>query len=359
MNIARSSKWFGRILLWQSKEKMNEEDVRNLQEVFYRNGIYADAEYDNKRFFLRVRHYKDYDRKPRYVVHSLLFLMTIFTTTITGAMLQGRNPFESFDTFSTGFPYSFALLTILFAHEMGHYLSARYHKVNVTLPYFIPFFLPVFHPGTLGAFIKIKSPIPDKRALFDIGIAGPLAGFIISILFLVYGFATLPDTAGIFRYLSDIHPVDDPEGLNLTMGNTLLFHFISDIFDGHRLSMSEIYHFPFIFAGWFGLLVTAINLMPIGQLDGGHITYALFGKPARALAILAFLLLVLLNVYLILFFESYIWVLWSVLIIILIRFRHPPTRDDSQQLGPVRKILGWMSYAIFIVSFSPMPIYIP
>lgn len=359
MNLDRSGRFLGRILYWQSKDRMSEEDLRTLQEVMFRNGIYADAEFDNKKYYLRIRNHKDDEKKTNFFIHIFLFVLTIFTTAITGSMLRGRNPFESFDNFSLGLPYSFALLTILFFHEMGHYLSARRHRVNVTLPYFIPFFLPVFHPGTLGAFIKIKSSIPDKKALFDIGITGPLAGFIVSIIFITIGFARLPDEAGVFAYLTDIHPVQDHESLNLTLGSTLLFSFLSDLFNGQRVPMNELYHFPFLFAGWLGLLVTAINLMPIGQLDGGHITYALFGRPAKALAILAFLLLIGLNVYLITQFDSYVWVLWSLLILVLIRFRHPPTRNDSLDIGRGRRILGWLSYLIFIVSFSPMPLYIP
>jgi len=350
---------FGRILYWQSKKQMTEEDLQTLQDVFYKNGIYAEAEFDDKRFFIRVRKHKDVFHRPHYFLHSFLFILTVFTTSATGALLQGKNPFGSFEELSSGFPYSFSLLAILFAHEMGHYISARIHRVQVSLPYFIPFFLPVFHPGTLGAFIKIRSAIPNKRALFDIGIAGPIAGFILSIFFIVYGYYTLPDAAGIFAYIKDIHPVEDEGNLNLTMGTTLLFSYISDLFNGQRLPMNEMYHFPYIFSGWFGLLVTSINLMPIGQLDGGHITYALFGKPSKALAIIAFILLVGLNVYLIIFFQSYVWVLWSLLILFLIRFKHPPTQNDAEGVGPFRQFLGWLSYGIFIISFSPMPIFIP
>ncbi len=122
--------------------------------------------------------------------------------------------------------------------------------------------------------------------------------------------------------------------------------------------MDEMYHFPFIFAAWFGLLVTAINLMPIGQLDGGHITYAMFGDRARVVAIAAFFLLIILNFYLISNFNSYVWVLWTILLLVFIRFRHPPTLDDSIGIDKKRRVLGWISYLIFIVCFSPMPFYI-
>lgn len=359
MKLDRYSKITGRVLYWQYKHIMNEDDLRTLQEVFYRNGLYTEAEFDNKRYYLRVMPQRDESFRTNYVLHIFLFLLTALTTTITGAMLRGKLPFESLEQFSAGFPYSFALLSILLAHEMGHYISARIHKIKVTLPYFIPFFLPGLHPGTLGAFIKIRSPIPGKRALFDTGIAGPIAGFILSVFFIVLGYAQLPDAEGIFRYISEIHPVEDPDGINITLGSTILFDFLSHLCDGQRLPMNEMYHFPYIFAGWFGLLVTAINLMPIGQLDGGHITYALFGRPAKNLAIVAFVALILLNIFLILWYDSYVWVLWSILILVLIRFKHPATLNDAEKIGKVRRALGIASYIIFIVSFSPMPIYIP
>lgn len=214
--------------------------------------------------------------------------MTVITTTLTGAMLKGKDPFASWADFSVGFSYSFALLTILLSHEMGHYLAARYYKIDVTLPYFIPLFLPAFHPGTLGAFIKMRSPMPHKKALFDVGVAGPLAGFGVSLIFLIIGFSRLPDTPGIYAYIEQIHPLDDQHGINLILGNTLLYDWLGSFFGADRLPMNEVYHFPFIFAAWFGLLVTAINLMPIGQLDGGHITYAMFGDRARYIALSAF-----------------------------------------------------------------------
>ncbi|MEJ2055887.1 MAG: site-2 protease family protein, partial [Calditrichaceae bacterium] len=228
-----------------------------------------------------------------------------------------------------------------------------------SLPYFIPFFIPfVFHPGTMGAFIKMRSSIPNKRALFDIGINGPIAGFIASLIFLVIGFNQLPDAAGVNAIIAKIHPLDESEGLNIVLGNSLLYDFLINVFNAKHLPMDEIYHFPFIFAGWFGLLVTAINLMPIGQLDGGHITYALFGDKARHIAIGAFAVFIVLNVYLISNYHSFIWVLWIILILIFIRFRHPPTLDNSIKLDVRRRFLGYASYLIFIVTFSPLPFHI-
>jgi membrane-associated protease RseP (regulator of RpoE activity) len=235
---------------------------------------------------------------------------------------------------------------------------ARIYKMQVTLPYFIPLFLPAFHPGTMGAFIKMRSTVPNKKALFDIGIAGPAAGLIMSVIFLAVGFNRLPDESGIWQYISTIHPLDEPGGVNLILGGNVLFDFLVDFFEAGHLPMNEIYHFPFIFAGWIGLLVTALNLMPIGQLDGGHITYSMFGDKARLIAMFSFVFLIMLNVYLISSFNSYAWILWPVLIFFFIKFRHPPTKDNSIELDLKRKILGWIAYIIFCICFSPIPVYI-
>ncbi len=298
-------------------------------------------------------------RKPRILINIFLFLLTIVTTMMAGSVMLGKEPFADFSQIIYGWKYSFAVLTILTFHEMGHYIAARIHRMNVTLPYYIPLPLPGFHFGTLGAFIKIKSPIPNRVALLDMGAAGPLSGFVLSLIFLTVGYIQLPDLSGIIAYVERIHPWNlHGQGINLVMGNSLLFAFFNDILAGGRLPMNEIYHFPFIFAGWIGLLVTAINLIPIGQLDGGHILYSLVQKRARMVGILSFLLLLALNFVLIVRYFSFVWVVWIILILLLIGFRHPPTVQDSLPLSPARRITGWASLTIFILCFSPLPIYI-
>ncbi len=354
----RLSRMFGAPVYKQRKDKIDFETLEEIQDELLAKGIFSEIEESPSRYYLKILPGTSLQKRPRYWVHFVLFLFTVLTTTMTGALLRGKDPFVSWSNFAIGLPYSFALLTILFSHEMGHYLTARYYKIEATLPYFIPFFVPAFHPGTLGAFIKLRSPMPHKKALFDVGVAGPLAGFVMSIIFLIIGFYRLPDTTGIYAYIEKIHPLGDAHGIDLFLGKTLLYEWLGKLFGAERLPMDEMYHFPFIFAAWFGLLVTAINLMPIGQLDGGHITYALFGAKARYIAILAFFLLIVLNFYLISNFNSYIWVLWTVLLLIFIRFRHPPTLDDSQNIDRKRRILGLLSYVIFIVCFSPMPFYV-
>ena len=358
LRLVSLSRLFGAPLYKKKKSEIDFEQLENIQDELLARGIFSQIEESPANYYLKILPTRSLRKRPKYWVHVLLFLLTVLTTTLTGALLRGKDPFASWANLAVGLPYSFALLTILLSHEMGHYLTARRYGIDATLPYFIPFFVPAFHPGTLGAFIKIKSPIPHKKALFDVGIAGPLAGFVMSLIFLIIGFSRLPDTAGIYAYIEQIHPLHDVHGVDLVLGNTLLYDFMAKIFAAGRLPMDEIYHFPFIFAAWFGLLVTSINLMPIGQLDGGHITYAMFGSRARVIAVVAFFLLIVLNFYLISHFNSYVWLLWTLLLLLFIRFRHPPTLDDSLGLDKKRRILGWLSYLIFMVCFSPTPFYI-
>jgi len=298
-------------------------------------------------------------RKPKYWLHALLFLATIFTTMAAGASLVGKDILLGLNNIWYGWQYSMAVLLILTSHEMGHYIAARLHKVDVTLPYYIPLYLPALNFGTMGAFIKIRSPIPNRRALMDIGVAGPIAGFIVSLIMLIYGYATLPDLDGIIAYVEKIHPWN-PQGVtvNVVLGKSLLFAFFNDVIGGGRLPMNEVYHFPFIFAGWIGLLVTAINLIPIGQLDGGHILYALIGNKSRRAGITAFIILLVLNIFLWYRYATPAWMLWIIFILVLIGFRHPPTLNDTVALSPLQRILGWTSMVIFILCFIPLPIYV-
>jgi membrane-associated protease RseP (regulator of RpoE activity) len=352
------SRFYGLLVYKQKKDKISDEEVKNLQKSLLEQGLYSQTEKSDKKHYL---HIVSSDRKPgknQRFVPFLLFILTIITTTITGTQLLNRDPFVSWENFISGIFYSYSLLLILFSHEMGHYLYARYYKIRVTLPYFIPFYFPLmFSFGTFGAFIRLKEPIPHKKALFDIGAAGPFAGFIVSVIFLVLGFSNLPDEAGMWAYINNIHPVTENISGALTFGSNILFDLLGKIFGKSYLPMYEMYHFPYIVTGWFGLLITALNLMPIGQLDGGHITYALFGGKSARIAILGFLALITLNIILISEFNSYVYVLWPVLILVFIKFKHPPTLDDSIPIGAFRKFLGYTAYIIFILCFSPMPVY--
>lgn len=244
--------------------------------------------------------------KPDYhfLLNILLFLLTFFTTTVAGVQWVGKDPFE-LTNLRYGFPYSISILFVLGVHEFGHYFAARYHNVKVTLPYFLPFPpTPLFlNFGTLGALIRTKAVVPTRKAMFDIGVAGPLAGFVACIIVLIFGFLTLPGK----DYILSIHPyydfssqsTNEAQGLPLEFGRTILYSFLSWLLTDPAKQfvppMSEVYHYPYLCVGWFGLFVTAMNLIPIGQYDGGHLIYTLFGEKHRAIARASFLLLLILG----------------------------------------------------------------
>jgi len=320
--------------------------------------------------------------------HVVLFIATLITTMIAGMLWQNQTDLAYI---GTGLVYSFSVLFILNCHEFGHYFAARYHGVPVSLPYYIPLPpLPHFiNFGTLGAVIRTRAAIPNRTALFDIGIAGPIAGFIASILVLAVGFMTLPGE----EFLLGIHPDYDFElhtapsaeaGLPLYFGSTLLYVFMQNVFSApgaYVPPMSEMYHYPLLITGWFGLLVTALNLFPAGQLDGGHITYAMFGSKQRffgraVLAVLLFsggmgILPAVLDMAgygesamrLLDSFPRYEawfwpgWLFWALLIAVFIKVQHPPVAVE-ESLSRRRMLLGWTSYLMLLLSITPAPIYI-
>jgi membrane-associated protease RseP (regulator of RpoE activity) len=228
-----------------------------------------------------------------------------------------------------------ALMSILLAHEMGHYLFCRRYNVDATLPYFIP--LPVLSlVGTLGAFIRMRSPIPDRRALMDIGVTGPLAGFAVCLPVLAIGMRDI-------NYL----PRASAEG-GLRLGSPLLFEWAFEWLARPVPPGTVPELGPVALAAWFGLLVTALNLMPIGQLDGGHVAYALLRRRHQLVSRLA------LVACLVLLYFRPTWLLWTVLLVTLGR-RHPPTLNDSRPLGAGRVALGLLGFAVFAVCFTPAP----
>ena len=348
----------GKLLYRADEALVSHEEIEQITASILAKGFYPHVDRKNGEVLLFIVPQVQTEKPSKLWLIILLFVATIFTTMAAGAIVIWKNVFEDFSLIWYGWKYSFAVLAILTSHEMGHYIAARWHKIRVTLPYYIPFILPVFNIGTLGAFIRIKSQIPNRKALLDVGVAGPLAGFVVSLIFLTIGFATLPSHDGIVAYVETMHPWDIESEGALTLGKSILFLFFNDVIGGGRLPMSEAYHFPYIFAGWIGILVTAINLIPIGQLDGGHILYALIGDKARRIGLISFFALFILNLYVLVEFKSTIWVLWIILILILIRFRHPPTLNDAIELTPLRRFLGWLCLFIFAICFIPMPLHI-
>lgn len=293
-------------------------------------------------------------------IHIILFVLTVITTFVTGLTFGG--------SITSAVSFSAALLFILGSHEMGHYYYGRKYGVDITPPYFIPappFISPI---GTFGAFIKIKSPISSKKALFDIGVAGPLAGIVATIPILILGIK-----------MSTIVKISEYEsGGGLLLGTPLLFSFFSEIFFGQIPEGYDLYVHPVAFAGWVGLFVTALNLIPSGQLDGGHIIYAIFSKRYHrytSIAMIALLFIFGIGTETLLELSARLsggevpailsgvpkiegwpgWVLWAALLTIM-GTKHPPTVYEEPELDGTRKLVGALSLLIFIVCFTPVPI---
>ena len=278
--------------------------------------------------------------------------MTLFLVTVCSVFLAGALDFDEqrgalFLNLGEGVALAVGLLSILLAHEMGHYLACRYYRVDATLPHLIPspwipvaglaIWQPLIFVGTFGAFIRIRSPIPNRRALFDIGVAGPLAGFLVCLPVLWLGVRA-----------ATVHPLA-PDAGGLYFGEPLAFQWVSHLLHGSIPSGSDLVITRLGLAAWFGLLVTALNLMPIGQLDGGHVTYALLRHRARTISRVGSWVCVAL----IYFGPS--WILWSVLVRVLGR-RHPATLDDEAPVGRGRVVVGLVSLAVFALCFVPNPI---
>jgi membrane-associated protease RseP (regulator of RpoE activity) len=286
----------------------------------------------------------------RVLWHTVLFLVTCLTTTMSGAifplLLQDMElsailgAFKDPATIMSGALFSFTLLTILGMHEMGHYIACRFYKIRATLPYFIPV-PPPLGIGTLGAFIRIKSQIQTRRALFDVGIAGPLAGFV---------FALPAAIVGIY-YGQELNiPASD---MPIHFNHPLLFTLISKLMG----KPVEIAWNPVWFACWVGMLATALNLLPVGQLDGGHIIYALFGRRGHRFVAAAITLLQALIAYFA--YTRYHWsggFVYAGMLILMFILHHPPIMDEDESLGIGRKILGAIALLVFILCFMPIPL---
>jgi membrane-associated protease RseP (regulator of RpoE activity) len=269
----------------------------------------------------------------RLLFHLFLLGLTVLTTTFAAGLFM-------LDGLIEGAVYSFTVLSILGAHEMGHYIACRWYGVRATLPYFIPVPLPPV--GTFGAFIKIKSPIPSRRALFDIGIAGPLAGFIFAMpaAFIAHYFA-VPSS------LSEV-----PEGA-ITIHSPLLFQFFERMFNLPEVELNPVW-----WAAWIGVFMTALNLLPVGQLDGGHVTYAVFGRRGHRLtAWVSYISVIALAVYSVKS-GAWNWVVFAALLTLVIRVGHPPVVDEREPLGLARILVAIIGLLVFALSFLPLPITI-
>jgi membrane-associated protease RseP (regulator of RpoE activity) len=266
--------------------------------------------------------------------HVVLFIATFITTTFAGTFMNHK-PWGQLENIYLALQFSLTLLLILLTHELSHYFMSRKHNVQATLPYFIPA-PPIV--GTFGAVIKMKPPIPDRRSLIDIGASGPIGGFIIAVTASVIGLG-----------LSEVKPTGELQG-GISFGTSILFDFLSRMIINVEPEKYDVLLHPVAFAGWVGLLVTSLNLLPIGQLDGGHITYALFGEKHQWISKGMVPVLLILGIF---FWPG--WILWAVIMIFL-GYRHPPVVYPWIELDRKRKIIGWIALLIFILTFTPTPV---
>ncbi len=277
-------------------------------------------------------------RRQRRVplIHIVLFVCTFITTAMAGAFQVGADPLSDPASIRAGFPFAVTLLSILLVHELGHYTLAAIHHVRATLPYFIP--APPVLIGTFGAFIRMKSPPPNRRALFDVGAAGPWAGLILAIPAIIIGLR-----------LSEVRPLALNEG-GLTLGDSLLFSLLTRLVLGTTSDNVTILLHPIALAGWFGLFVTFLNLLPVGQLDGGHVSYALFGRAHRWISRLFLCVIAVLG------FRGWDgWFVWVILLLV-IGVDHPPTQDAFTPLDPRRRVAAWLTIGAFALTFMANPI---
>jgi membrane-associated protease RseP (regulator of RpoE activity) len=318
-----------------------------------------------------------YPTARQWTLHAALFLATACTTTICGIVMAGpdldasagastgtggfaghlwlipwyyvqavielvRHAFAHPEILKQGLIFSGSLLAILASHESGHYFFCRHYGVDATLPFFIPQ-PPLLLPGTFGAFIRMKSPVPSRRALFDIGLAGPLAGFIVMIPIALIGVITLKHRAIL------------PGESGITFNDPLLFKLIASAF---KINLEDGVVNSYYLAAWFGALVTALNLMPVGQLDGGHGTFAVFGKSGHYwIGRVLFVAMVALSVVGWRWYGSPAWFLFIVLLLVMLRVRHPQP-ERMEPLGTARIIIGIVTLLVFALCFLPFPITI-
>jgi membrane-associated protease RseP (regulator of RpoE activity) len=288
--------------------------------------------------------------KNRVWLHVLLLVLTFLSTTLVGAghyaffmsAFGSRPVLQTSRLILHGLPYSLTILAILGAHEMGHYLACRYYRINATLPFFLP--MPLVMTGTFGAVIKIRQPILHKAPLFDIGIAGPIAGFLVAVPALICGLA-----------LSNLLPTPKTLVDAASLGEPLLFKAATWLIWGTVPPGLDMNLHPVALAAWFGLLVTALNLFPIAQLDGGHISYAVFGRFSTRITLAATLVVASLV------FVSLSWLFWTVLLVAMLVFvgpRHPAVLDEDVPLDSTRLVLAVCALIMFVVCFTPAPIQV-
>jgi membrane-associated protease RseP (regulator of RpoE activity) len=310
-------------------------------------------------------------RRERWWLHGLLFALTFVTVWMGGALLAGSDAAvlgsplslrldgagemlaelaKDLWTLRPGLDFAMALMAILLAHETGHYLVARRYAIDASPPYFLP--APPFmnFVGTFGAFIRLRSPIVDRRQLLDVGAAGPWAGFVVAMLALVFGLMRSDVAIAVAGPSKQLVTV---AGMQLFIGDSPLLVWMREWYFGDATVLLH----PLAFAGWIGLLVTMLNLLPLGQLDGGHIVYALIGRYQRVVGILVWVGLIVLGTAP----GQWWWWLWAVVILLMGRGRlaHPQVLDPKRPLPRSRWPYGLAAVVLFLVTFTPIPVHPP
>jgi membrane-associated protease RseP (regulator of RpoE activity) len=284
------------------------------------------------------------NRRP--TLNAILFLLTVFSTFIAGALPFGAIPFINFDPLREpvsvrhGIQFAATLLAILVTHEFGHYFTARFYRASVSLPYFIPV-PPPFLFGTLGAIIRMRSPARDRDSLFDIAVAGPLAGLAVAVPALWLGL--------LWSRVESI-----PAGGSIAFGDSLLTGFLTYLRFGRIPAGQDVFIHPVALAAWVGLFVTALNLFPVGQLDGGRIAYALFGARHRAVSIGTFLAVLALGAVA----GAPNWFVFGALVFLIVGFQHAPPLDDVTPVSRGRYVVGVVCLLLLIALIPPVPIQI-
>lgn len=302
--------------------------------IFYEKGYQLSFKYELGEYILIASPLR---AKERWWINLLLAAATIFTTMLVGSLLFGADLVSNPSQVLKGIPFTIAIMTVLGAHEAGHYLVARLHGMCTSLPYFIPFPSII---GTMGAVIKHRGPIPHRKALFDVGVAGPLIGLIASIIVTVIGLLLPP-------------PVQQTQGgIQIQLGIPPLFEFITYLVRNNSTTLH-----PVAFAGWVGMLVTALNLIPAGQLDGGHMLRAMLGKRASHVSTLFPFVLISFGFYITYFqnLNGSLWVFWGLVLSLFAAAGHPQPLNDEIPIGKARMLLGTFTFMLGILCITPVP----
>ncbi len=304
---------------------------------FFEKGYQLDVKYELGEHVLVVSPFEPV--KERRWINVVLAMATFFTTMVVGSLLFGVDPFSSPSQVIRGLPFTIAIMTVLGSHEAGHYIIAKKHGMNTSLPYFIPFPSMI---GTMGAVIKHRGPIPSRKALFDVGVSGPLIGLIVSVIVTVIGLLQ--------------PPIALEGGFQVELGIPPLFEFITRFIP---MDESAGLH-PVAFAGWVGMLVTALNLIPAGQLDGGHVLRAMLGEKASRVSTILPFMLISLGFYVTYFKgqDGFLWVFWGLVLSFFAAAGHPAPLNDEIPLGKWRMMLGVMTFILGMLCITLVPFQI-